>query len=224
MYRRFGSEVTVLEHGPKLVGREDPDVSDTLREILKKEQVAIQLNSDIRGVEKSGDGVGIRTAVGVINGSHLLLATGRRPNTDDLGLENTGIRMNEHGYIQVDDELKTSVENVWALGTAMGAVDSPIRLITILKSLRRICWATIRRRVSDRITAYAMFIGSATRARRNDRNAGRGIGRPALIGKRDMTRVGRAIEKSETQGFMKILVDAGVEVYFRCRDSGHGRR
>jgi len=208
MYRRFGSEVTVLEHGPRLIGREDPDVSDTLREILEKEYVAIQLNSEIRGVGKSGDGVGVQTAVGVIEGSHLLLATGRRPNTEDLGLENTGIRMNEHGYIQVDDELKTSVENVWALGDCNGRGAFTHTSYNDFEIVAANLLDNDHRRVTDRITAYAMFTDPPLgRAGLTEAQAV-ATGRQVLIGKRAMTRVGRAIEKSETQGFIKILVDA----------------
>jgi len=208
MYRRFGSEVTVLEHGPRLIGREDPDVSDTLREILEKEYVAIQLNSEIRGVGKSGDGVKVQTAVGVIEGSHLLLATGRRPNTEDLGLENTGIRMNEHGYIQVDDELKTSVENVWALGDCNGRGAFTHTSYNDFEIVAANLLDNDHRRVTDRITAYAMITDPPLgRAGLTEAQAV-ATGRPVLIGKRAMTRVGRAIEKSETQGFIKILVDA----------------
>ena len=136
MYRRVVSQVTVLERGPRLAGGEDTDVSDTLREIFEKEQIGLRLNADIAGAEKTGDGVGLRANTGTVYGSHVLIATGRRPNTDDLGLENTGIRMNEHGYIQVDDELRmSSAADVWALGkTATDAAHLRIHLITILKS------------------------------------------------------------------------------------------
>ncbi len=208
MYRRFGSEVTVLERGPRLVGSEDSDVSDTLREILEKEQIGIRLNSEITGVGKTEDGVDVQTRDGPVNGSHLLIATGRHPNTDDLGLENTDIRMDKRGYIQVDDELKTSVENVWALGDCNGRGAFTHTSYNDYEIVAANLLDNDRRRVSDRITAYAMFTDPPLGRAGMTETQVAASGRPALIGKRDMTRVGRAIEKSETQGFMKILVDA----------------
>jgi len=208
MYRRFGSEVTVLERGPRLVGSEDPDVSDTLREILEKEQIGIGLNTDIAGVGKARDGIEVRTGSEVVSASHLLIATGRRPNTDDLGLENTGIRMNEHGYIQVDDELKTSATNVWALGDCNGRGAFTHTSYNDFEIVAANLLDKDHRRVSDRITAYALYTDPPLgRAGLTEAQVA-ASGRPALIGKRLMTRVGRAEEKSETQGFIKILVDA----------------
>lgn len=208
MYRRFGSEVTVLEYGPKLVGKEDPDVSDALREILEKEQVGIRLNTDIAGVEKVGDGIEVRTGSDVVKASHLLLATGRRPNTDDLGLENTGIRMNERGYIQVDDELKTSAANVWALGDCNGRGAFTHTSYNDFEIVAANLLEKDHRRVTDRIAAYALFTDPPLgRAGQTEVQAA-ASGRQVLIGKRLMTRVGRAVEKGETQGFIKILVDA----------------
>ena len=208
MYRRFGSEVTVLEHGPKLVGKEYPYVSVALREFLEKEQVGIRLNTDIAGVEKVGDGIEVRTGSDVVKASHLLLATGRRPNTDDLGLENTGIRMNERGYIQVDDELKTSAANVWALGDCNGRGAFTHTSYNDFEIVAANLLDKDHRRVSDRITAYALFTDPPLgRAGQTEVQAA-ASGRQVLIGKRLMTRVGRAVEKGETQGFIKILVDA----------------
>lgn len=208
MYRRFGSEVTVLERGPRLAGGEDTDVSDTLREILEKEQIGIMLNADIAEVEKAGDGIGVRTSTGTVYGSHLLIATGRRPNTDDLGLENTGIRMNERGYIQVDDQLRTSAANVWALGDCNGRGAFTHTSYNDFEIVAANLLDHENRRVSDRITAYALFtdppLGRAGLTEAQVAHSGQ----QALIGKRPMTRVGRALEKSETDGFIKILVDA----------------
>ena len=143
-----------------------------------------------------------------MNGSHLLLATGRRPNTDDLGLENTGIRMNERGYIQVDDELKTNAANVWALGDCNGRGAFTHTSYNDYEIVAANLLENDHRRVSDRITAYAMFTDPPLGRAGMTETQVAASGRPALIGKRLMTRVGRAIEKSETQGFIKILVDA----------------
>jgi len=208
MYRRFGSEVTILERGPRLVDKEDPDVSDTLREVLEKEQIRIELKSDIAGVEKVNDGVEVRTSDGVVNASHLLIATGRRPNTDDLGLETTGIRMNERGYIQVDDELRTSAANVWALGDCNGRGAFTHTSYNDFEIVAANLLDNDHRRVSDRITAYALYTDPPLgRAGLTEAQAV-ASGRKVLIGKRLMTRVGRAVEKGETQGFIKVLVDA----------------
>jgi pyruvate/2-oxoglutarate dehydrogenase complex dihydrolipoamide dehydrogenase (E3) component len=208
MYRRFGSEVTVLERGARLVSTEDSDVSDTLREILEKEQIGIRLSSDIAGVGKAKDGVQVETSTGVVKASHLLIATGRRPNTDDLGLENTGIRMNERGYIQVNDELKTTAENVWALGDCNGRGAFTHTSYNDFEIVAANLLQQDHRRVTDRITAYALYTDPPLgRAGLTEAQAATS-GRQVLIGKRLMTHVGRAVEKSETQGFIKILVDA----------------
>ena len=174
----------------------------------KREQIQTLLNSDIGGVGKVTDGLEVRTATGAIEGSHLLIATGRRPNTDDLGLENTGIRMNQHGYIQVDDELKTSAANVWALGDCNGRGAFTHTSYNDFEIVAANLLATDHRRVTDRITAYALYTDPPLgRAGLTEAQAA-ASGRPVLIGKRPMTHVGRAVEKSETQGFIKILVDA----------------
>jgi pyruvate/2-oxoglutarate dehydrogenase complex dihydrolipoamide dehydrogenase (E3) component len=208
MYRRFGSRVTILERGPRLIGKEDPDVSDTVREVLEKEEIGIRFNSQIAGLVKTNDGVEVRTNGGVVQGSHVLIATGRRPNTDDLGLENTSIGMNEHGYIQVDDELRTTVPNVWALGDCNGHGAFTHTSYNDFEIVAANLLDNDRRRVTDRITAYALYtdppLGRAGLTETQIADSGR----PALIGKRPMTRVGRAVEKGETQGFIKILVDA----------------
>jgi pyruvate/2-oxoglutarate dehydrogenase complex dihydrolipoamide dehydrogenase (E3) component len=208
MYRRFGSDVTILERGARLVGTEDSDVSDTLREILEKEQIPIRLGSDMTGVEKVSDGVKVRIGGDVVKGSHLLIAAGRRPNTDDLGLENTGIRMNERGYIQVDDELETSATNVWALGDCNGRGAFTHTSYNDFEIVAANLLDDDHRRVTDRITAYALYTDPPLGRAGFTEAQATASGREVLIGKRAMTRVGRAVEKSETQGFIKILVDA----------------
>jgi pyruvate/2-oxoglutarate dehydrogenase complex dihydrolipoamide dehydrogenase (E3) component len=208
MYRRFGSEVAVLERGPRLVGKEDADVSDSLREILEKEQIAIGLNTHIESVEKTSEGIEIRTDSGVVKASHLLIAAGRRPNTDDLGLENTGVQMSEHGYIQVNDELETGVPNVWALGDCNGRGAFTHTSYNDFEIVAANLLDNDHRRVSDRITAYALYTDPPLGRAGMTETQVAASGLPALIGKRAMTRVGRAVEKGETQGFIKILVDA----------------
>jgi pyruvate/2-oxoglutarate dehydrogenase complex dihydrolipoamide dehydrogenase (E3) component len=212
MYRRFGSQVTIVERGPRLIGREDPDVSDAIREILEGEGIGIRLNANCVGLSKTADGVEVRALCGsdenAVRGSHVLLAVGRRPNTDDLGLENTGIQRDKRGYIQVDDQLRTCVEGVWALGDCNGRGAFTHTSYNDFEIVAANLLDNDPRRVSDRITAYALYIDPPLgRAGATEAEVLRS-GRPALIGKRMMTRVGRAVEKSETQGFIKIVVDA----------------
>jgi len=157
---------------------------------------------------KTSEGVEVRTSSGAVRGSHVLIATGRRPNTDDLGLENTGIRMNEHGHIQVDDELRATAPNVWALGDCNGRGAFTHTAYNDFEIVAANLLDNDRRRVTDRITAYALYTDPPLGRAGLTESQVADSGRPALIGKRPMTRVGRAVEKGETQGFIKILVDA----------------
>jgi pyruvate/2-oxoglutarate dehydrogenase complex dihydrolipoamide dehydrogenase (E3) component len=212
MYRRFGSEVTVIEKAAGVLPREDQDIADAIREILANEGIQIRLKAECIGFAKSDTGVTVRaeceTGAPEVNGSHVLLAVGRRPNTDDLGLEKAGIIADSRGYIQVDDQLRTNVPGIWALGDCNGRGgfthtsynDSEIVAANLLDHDPR--------RVSDRIPAYALYIDPPLgRAGLTESEVVKS-GRKALIGKRPMTKVARAVEKGETQGFMKILVDA----------------
>jgi pyruvate/2-oxoglutarate dehydrogenase complex dihydrolipoamide dehydrogenase (E3) component len=212
MYRRFGSRVTVIEKGPRLLGREDADVSGTIAEIMMAEGIDIRLNSDCISASKEGSDVAVRTTCDGSNpevrGSHLLLALGRRPNTDDLGLEKTGIVRDERGHIQVDDELRTTVPRIWALGECNGRGAFTHTSYNDYEIVAANLLDGGERRVSDRITAYALYIDPPLgRAGMTDSEVLRS-GKPALVGKRPMSKVGRAVEKGETQGFMKIVVDA----------------
>jgi pyruvate/2-oxoglutarate dehydrogenase complex dihydrolipoamide dehydrogenase (E3) component len=212
MYRRFGSEVTVVEMGPRIVHREDPDISTEISHILEREGVNIRANAKCIRVAKSGEDilVGVDCAAGSpeIRGSHLLLAVGRRPNTDDLGLNRAGVAQDDHGYILVDDRLCTNVPGVWALGDCNGKGafthtaynDFEIAAANILDGESR--------RVSDRIAAYALYIDPPLGRAGITEEQARGAGNPVLVAKRPMNRVGRAVEKGETQGFIKVLVDA----------------
>jgi pyruvate/2-oxoglutarate dehydrogenase complex dihydrolipoamide dehydrogenase (E3) component len=226
MFRRFGSEVTVVEKGPRLIGREDEDVSASVKEFLEAEGIAVRVGAECVGFEPSGGGVSVMVncAKGepAVTGSHVLLAIGRRPNTDDLGLERAGVATDRRGYIQVDDELRTSAPGIWALGDCNGKGafthtsynDYEIAAANLLDGGAR--------RVSDRITAYALYtdppLGRAGITEAEARRSGKKL----LVGKRPMTRVGRAVEKGETRGFMKVMVDADSKAILGAAILGTG--
>jgi pyruvate/2-oxoglutarate dehydrogenase complex dihydrolipoamide dehydrogenase (E3) component len=212
MFHRFGSEVTILEHSPRLVPREDEDISDGIRDILKAEGIDIRLNTRCTHVTRSGEDVVVNLETEgnelQLRASHFLVAAGRRPNTADLDLAKAGVEVDEEGYICVDDQLRTTVSGIWALGDCNGKGafthtsynDFEIAAANLLDSDPR--------RVSDRILAYNLYIdpplGRAGMTLREARESGRKL----LLGQRPMTKVGRAVEKGESQGFMKIVVDA----------------
>ena len=212
MYRRFGSEVTVVEMGPRLIQREDPDVSAAIREILEREGVSLRVNATCIRVSKSGEdvivGVDCTDGAPEIHGSHLLLAVGRRPNTDDLGLDRAGIGQDDHGYIVVDDQLRTNVPGVWALGDCNGRGGFTHTAYNDFEIVAANLLDNDPRRLSDRITAYALYTDPPLGRAGLTEDQVRRSGQRALIGTRPMTRVGRAVEKGETQGLMKVLVDA----------------
>jgi pyruvate/2-oxoglutarate dehydrogenase complex dihydrolipoamide dehydrogenase (E3) component len=209
MFRRFGSEVTVIQRGPKLFGREDDDVSDGIRDILMNEGIRVELNSEVSEIKKLGpDDVAVHTTSGPFRGSHLLIAVGREPNTDDLGLENTGIKKDARGFIEVDDELQTSVPGVWAIGDCNGRGAFTHTSYNDYEIVAGNLLDNENRRVRDRITAYNVYIDPPLGRVGMSEMEVRKSGRKALMGKREMSRVGRAVEKGETQGFMKVLVDA----------------
>ncbi len=212
MYRRFGAQVTIVEKGPRLIAREDEDVSEAIREILVREGITVRTNAEcIRfAPHERGVAVGVTCAEGepVSIGSHVLLAVGRRPNTGDLGLEQAGVVTDARGYITVDDSLATNVPGIWALGDCNGRGAFTHTAYNDFEILAANLLAGERRRLRDRILAYALYIDPPLgRVGMTEREA-RASGRRLLIGRRPMSRVGRAVEKDETQGFMKILVDA----------------
>jgi len=212
MYRRFGSDVTIVEMGTRLIQREDADVSEAVRNILEREGLNVRLDAECIAVDTHGDEIAVTLACSSddkkVFGSHLLLATGRVPNTHDLGLENTGVKVDERGYIQVDDQLQTSVPGVYALGDCNGRGAFTHTSYNDYEIVAGNLLDQDRRRVSDRIRAYALYIDPPLgRAGMTEAEVLQS-GRKALLGKRPMTRVGRAVQKGETQGFMKILVDA----------------
>jgi pyruvate/2-oxoglutarate dehydrogenase complex dihydrolipoamide dehydrogenase (E3) component len=210
MYRRFGANVTVVEKGPRLTSREDQDVSAAIRSILENEGIDIVVDAtDIR-IAKRDNGFELTPRAGAapIAGSHLLMAVGRRPNTDDLGLERAGVRTDAHGYITVDDQLKTSADHIWAMGDCNGKGAFTHTSYNDFEIVAANLLDDDPRRVSDRISTYALYIDPPLGRAGLTVEQVRASGRRALVGQRPMTRVGRAVEKGETQGFMKVVVDA----------------
>ncbi len=212
MYRRFGSEVTVVEMGKRLLGREDEDVSTAVQEILTGEGVELRLGAECISLAPDRDGVIVSVRCESDNrsttASHVLIATGRRPNTDDLDLDRAGVKTDARGYVVVDDFLHTNVPGIWALGECNGRGafthtaynDYEIAAANLLDEDPR--------KVSDRIEAFAIYIDPPLARVGLDESAARKSGRSHLVAKRPMTRVARASEKDETQGFMKAIVDA----------------
>jgi pyruvate/2-oxoglutarate dehydrogenase complex dihydrolipoamide dehydrogenase (E3) component len=210
MYRRFGARVTVVERGARLTSREDEDVSETIRTILQNEGIDVIVDADDIRIAKRDNGFDLTPSAGAtpIAGSHLLMAVGRRPNTDDLGLEHAGVETDKRGYIVVDDELKTSVDHIWAMGDCNGKGAFTHTSYNDYEIVAANLLDNDPRRVSDRIPTYALFIDPPLGRAGMTVDQVRASGRPALVGQRPMTRVGRAVEKGETQGFMKVVVDA----------------
>ena len=212
MFRRFGSEVTVIEKGPRLIGREDADVSDAILAILEKEGIQFRLNAECIRFAKRGDDVvaGVDCTAGApeIVGSHLLLATGRRPNTDDLDLERAGVKTDTRGYIEVDETLKTNVPHIYAMGDCNGRGAFTHTAYNDFEIVAANLLDNDKRRVSDRKTAYALYIDPPLGRAGMTETEARKSGRKLLVGTRPMSRVGRAVEKGETEGFMKVIVDA----------------
>ncbi len=213
MYRRFGARVTVIEKGPRLTSREDEDVSATIADILRAEGIDVVLDAaDIRFAKRdSGFEVTPRDGAEPIVGTHLLLAVGRTPNTDDLGLENAGVDLDARGYVVVDDQLRTTAGHIWAMGDCNGKGAFTHTSYNDFEIVAANLLDDDPRRVSDRVTTYALYIDPPLGRAGMTVDQVRKSGRKALVGKRPMTRVGRAVEKGETQGFMKVVVDAETE-------------
>lgn len=220
MFRRFGSEVTILQRGPRLVPREDEDFSAAMKEILEAEGIQVRLNTKCLGVERRGDEIVINQ--GAVAGTHLLLAAGRRPNTDDLGLDKAGVSTDEHGYITVDDRLRTNIPGIWALGDCNGRGAFTHTSYNDFEIVAANLLDNDPRRVSDRIPAYAVFTDPPLGRAGMTEAEVRKTGKRALIGMRSMTKVGRAVEKGESQGFMKILIDAETKLILGAAILGTG--
>jgi pyruvate/2-oxoglutarate dehydrogenase complex dihydrolipoamide dehydrogenase (E3) component len=213
MYRRFGARVTVIEKGPRLTSREDEDVSATIKEILEAEGIDVVVDANAIQFTKRDNGFDVipRDGAVPITGSHLLMAVGRQPNTDDLGLEYAGVETDKRGYIVVDDQLRTNVEHIWAMGDCNGRGAFTHTSYNDFEIVAANLLDDDPRRVSDRVTTYALYIDPPLGRAGMTADQVRKSGRKALVGKRPMTRVGRAVEKGETQGFMKVVVDAETE-------------
>jgi pyruvate/2-oxoglutarate dehydrogenase complex dihydrolipoamide dehydrogenase (E3) component len=210
MYRRFGARVTVIEKGPRLTSREDEDVSAAIEEILQAEGIDVVVDANGIRFTKRDKGFEVipRDGAEPITGTHLLLAVGRQPNTDDLGLQKAGVVTDARGYIVVNDELRTNVEHIWALGDCNGKGAFTHTSYNDFEIVAANLLDNDPRRVSDRVTTYALYIDPPLGRAGMTVDQVRKSGRKALVGKRPMTRVGRAVEKGETQGFMKVVVDA----------------
>jgi pyruvate/2-oxoglutarate dehydrogenase complex dihydrolipoamide dehydrogenase (E3) component len=212
MYRRFGADVTVVEKAPHLIAREDQEISEAIRQILINEGITIRTSAECISFmpHEQGVAIGIDCAEGepVAVGSHVLLAIGRRPNTDDLGLEAAGVEMDARGYIKVDDSLATNIPGIWALGDCNGRGAFTHTAYNDFEIVAANLLDGEARRVSDRIPTYALYIDPPLGRVGLTEHEARAKGRSLLVGSRPMTRVARAIEKGETQGLMKIVVDA----------------
>jgi pyruvate/2-oxoglutarate dehydrogenase complex dihydrolipoamide dehydrogenase (E3) component len=212
MYRRFGSRVTVVEMGPRLVAREDEDISDAVRAILEQEGIAVRTGARCISAAKRVGGVALGLDCNdepkAIEGSHLLLGVGRTPNADDLGLDKAGVTTDNHGYITVDDELRTNVPGIWALGDVNGRGAFTHTSYNDYEIVAANLLDNDRRRLSDRIQAYALYIDPPLGRAGMTESEAKSRGRKLLGAKMKMNRVARARERSETTGLMKIVVDA----------------
>jgi len=214
MYRRFGSEVTIIQRNARLIPREDADVSQAIREILEDEGIRVLTDADARRVENRGGGAAVAVEVGgrttEVTGSHLLVATGRRPNTDDLGLDQAGVEIDERGYIKVDSHLRTNVPGIFAMGDCNGRGAFTHTSYNDFEIIAANLLAGEERRLEDRILTYALFIDPPLGRAGMTEAEVRKKGIKALIARMPMEDVGRAYERSETKGFMKIIVDAST--------------
>jgi pyruvate/2-oxoglutarate dehydrogenase complex dihydrolipoamide dehydrogenase (E3) component len=208
MYRRFGARVTVVEKGPYLIGREDEDVSTAVRGILEGEGIGIRTGVADLAFAGAGETLAVTVDGERIACSHVLVAVGRMPNTGDLGLDKAGVATDARGYITVDDELRTNVPGIWARGECYGGGAFTHTAYNDFEMVAANLLDGEHRRLSERVSGYALYIDPPLgRVGINEAEA-RKRGRPFLVGKRPMSRVGRAVEKDETQGFMKVIVDA----------------
>ena len=226
IFRRFGSEVTVIEKSSRLVSREDEDVSTAIRSFLEKEGIKVRTSAECIHFRREGNdiaaGVSCEDDPAESIGSHVLLAVGRRPNTDDLGLEKAGIAHNDRGFITVDDQLRTNVPGIWAIGDCNGRGAFTHTAYNDFEIVAANLLDNDPRRVTDRIPCYALYTDPPLACIGLNETEVRKSGKPALIGLRPMTRVGRAVEKGETEGFIKILVDSTTKQILGANILGTG--
>jgi pyruvate/2-oxoglutarate dehydrogenase complex dihydrolipoamide dehydrogenase (E3) component len=226
IFRRFGAEVTVIEKAPCLISREDADVSSAVQAILEAEGIAVRCGAECLHFEPRGEAiaVGVNCARGEpdVVGSHVLLAVGRRPNTDNLGLDKAGVVMDGRGYITVDDQLRTNVPHIWALGDCNGRGAFTHTAYNDFEIVAANLLDGESRRVSDRIPGYALYIDPPLGRVGMSEAEARAKGYRVRIGQRPMTRVARAIEKGQTQGFMKVVVDGDTDAILGAAILGVG--
>jgi pyruvate/2-oxoglutarate dehydrogenase complex dihydrolipoamide dehydrogenase (E3) component len=211
MYRRFGSRVTVVEGAARLIARDDEDVSAEVKKILELEGIQVHLDTEAQRVERSGAQVTLVTSAGAITGSHLLVAVGRVPNTHDLGLDRAGVAVDARGYITVDDELRSSAEGIWAIGDCNGRGAFTHTSYNDFEIVAANLLDGDHRKVTDRIPIYGLFVDPPLGRVGMTEAEARKSGRKVLVGKRPMTKVGRATERGETHGFIKVMVDADTQ-------------
>ncbi|MGA1799114.1 FAD-containing oxidoreductase [Sphingomonas sp. 4RDLI-65] len=215
MYRRFGAAVTVIERGERLIGHEDPDVSQAIREILEDEGITVRTGANCIAFAPHETGVAVSVDCQAgdpsVIGSHVLLAVGRRPNTDDLGLGLAGVTLDAKGYVVVDDTLETSVPGIWALGDCNGRGAFTHTAYNDFEIVAANLLDGEDRKVSQRLPGYALYTDPPLGRVGITQTEAEASGRPILVSKRPMTRVGRAIEKGETKGFMTIVADSGTQ-------------
>ncbi|RKE50278.1 pyruvate/2-oxoglutarate dehydrogenase complex dihydrolipoamide dehydrogenase (E3) component [Sphingomonas sp. PP-CC-3G-468] len=215
MYRRFGAAVTVVERGERLIAHEDADVSDAVRGILEDEGITVRTGANCIAFARHADGVAVSVDCQAgdpkVIGSHVLLAVGRRPNTDDLGLDLAGIATDERGYVTVDDMLQTNVPGVWALGDCNGRGAFTHTAYNDFEIAAANLLDHDDRTLSERLVGYALYTDPPLGRVGMTQAQAEKTGRPILVSKRPMTRVGRAVEKGETKGFMKIVADAETQ-------------
>ncbi|KAB2787185.1 FAD-containing oxidoreductase [Brucella anthropi] len=210
MYRRFGAQVTIIERGSRLAPREDDDVSEAIANVLQNEGITVYTNTNIVSFANKGSDIEVTTDHDVVLGSDVLIATGRKPNTDDLGLDTTGVEVDKRGFIVTDDTLSTNVDGIWALGDCNGRGAFTHTSYNDFEIVAANLLDGADRKVSDRIPAYALYIDPPLgRVGMTERDA-RASGKDILVSVRPMSRVGRAIERAETQGFMKLVADAAT--------------
>jgi pyruvate/2-oxoglutarate dehydrogenase complex dihydrolipoamide dehydrogenase (E3) component len=215
MFRRFGSRVTVIQRGSQLLPREDPDVAEALQKALEAEGVEFCMNSVAMKVEGQPGRITVAVATGertsAITGTHLLAATGRRPNTDDLGLDKTGVALDSRGFVKVNDRLETGAPGIWALGDVKGGP----AFTHISYNDYQIAYANIvdgqNLSIENRYVPYSLFTDPQLGRVGMTEKEARATGRKLKVGTYPMNGVSRAIERSETTGFMKIIVDAETD-------------
>jgi pyruvate/2-oxoglutarate dehydrogenase complex dihydrolipoamide dehydrogenase (E3) component len=226
MYRRFGCRVSVVEQGSRLIGREDEDVSAAVRDVLESEGVAFRLNATCIALRPAPGGVAVgvdcRTGEPEVVGSHVLLAVGRRPNTDDLGLDRAGVATDGRGFITVDDQCRTNVPGIWALGECNGRGAFTHTAYNDYEIVAANLFDGDPRRLTDRIPCYALYTDPPVGRAGMTLAEARASGRRVLVGTRPMQKVARAREMSETAGFMRALVDAATNEILGAVIVGHG--